>query len=195
MTEIKIHGILAKDFGGTFLMKLENTKDVFDAIDANRSGFKKRIFELESSGFHYQIIVDRDLDITAKEMLLQKAPKTIELVPVLRGDGAAAAWALVSFVVSTALQIALAPDPPEPPEISQTVSALEKSFTFSSSLNRAAQGTPVPVGYGQLIIGSEVIQTTIKSYPQSQRSYDAFRRNPFNAKGNPTQANTQLDKK
>jgi len=53
----------------------------------------------------------------------------------------------------------------------------------------------VPVGYGQLIIGSEVIQTTIKSYPQSQRSYDAFRRNPFNAKGNPTQANTQLDKR
>jgi len=30
----------------------------------------------------------------------------------------------------------------------------------------ASQGAPVPVGYGRLKVGTQVIQATVKSYPQ-----------------------------
>jgi hypothetical protein len=46
------------------------------------------------------------------------------------------------------------------------VNSAKQSFLFSSKANTAEQGIPVPVGYGRLRVGSAVIQSTIKSYPQ-----------------------------
>ena len=191
MTTIRLHGILAKEFGDFFSMELDNAKDVFDAIGANRSGFKKRILSLSQQGFDYALIIDNKNISRAEEFLVKKNPQKIDLVPILGGGGVPTWIAVVITVVSVAAQILLAPEPPEPPEITQTASSLEKSFTFSSPLNRAAQGTPIPIGYGELIIGSEIIQTTLKSYPQNQRALEAFRRNPFDGNQNPTQSSSQ----
>ena len=40
------------------------------------------------------------------------------------------------------------------------------SLVFSNRVNIASQGSPVPVGYGRLKVGTQVIQATVKSYPQ-----------------------------
>ena len=186
MTKINLYGLLAEEFGHSFSMEIEQARDVFDAIDANRNGFKKRIFDLGSSGFHYSVIVNGKKIENPKEESIKNKAQTMDLVPILNGDGAIAA-SIAMVVVSTALQIILAPDPPEPPEIKASAASLEKSFTFSSVENRAAQGTPVPVCYGELIVGSEVIQTSLKSYPQNQETLKAFTRNPF---GDPEQIQT-----
>ena len=186
MTKINLYGLLAEEFGHSFSMEIEQARDVFDAIDANRSGFKKRIFDLGSSGFHYSVIVNGKKIENPKEESIKNKAQTMDLVPILNGDGPIAA-SIAMIVVSTALQIILAPDPPEPPEIKASAASLEKSFTFSSVENRAAQGTPVPVCYGELIVGSEVIQTSLKSYPQNQETLEAFTRNPF---GDPEQIQT-----
>jgi len=191
MTKIKLYGLLADEFGHSFSMEIDEPKDVFDAIDANRVGFKKRIFDLGSSGFHYCIIVDGEKVEKPKEILTKNQAKTIDLVPILSGDGPVA-WAIGIAVASTALQIILAPDPPKPPEISQTASSLEKSFSFTSTQNRAAQGTPVPVCYGELIVGSEIIQTCLKSYPQNQETFRAFRRNALDSNGQKSEAASQI---
>lgn len=188
MTKINLYGLLAEEFGHSFSMEIEQARDVFDAIDANRNGFKKRIFDLGSSGFHYSVIVNGKKIENPKEESIKNKAQTIDLVPILNGDGPAAIlWQIALIVVSTAAQILLAPDPPEPPEIKASVASLQKSFTFSSVENRAAQGTPVPVCYGELIVGSEVIQTSLKSYPQNQETLKAFTRNPF---GDPEQIQT-----
>jgi predicted phage tail protein len=192
MTSIKLYGLLADEFGHSFSMEIDEPKDVFDAIDANRFGFKKRIFDLGSSGFHYCVIVDGKKIENPKEILRKQKAKTIDLVPILSGDGPPTWVAIAIVVVSTALQIILAPDPPKPPEVQGTSSALEKSFTFSSVQNRAAQGTPVPVCYGELLVGSEIIQTCLKSYPQNQETFKAFRRNPLNETTRKTEASSQI---
>jgi predicted phage tail protein len=47
------------------------------------------------------------------------------------------------------------------------VNSAKESFLFSSKANTSEQGIPVPVGYGRLRVGSAMIQSTIKSYPQA----------------------------
>jgi len=64
------------------------------------------------------------------------------------------------------IQMALAPKP-KMDRPSADVNSAKQSFLFSSKANTAEQGIPVPVGYGRLRVGSAVIQSTIKSYPQA----------------------------
>ena len=55
-----------------------------------------------------------------------------------------------------------------------------KSLMFSSSqINLAAQGSPLPIGYGRLKVGSSVIQSSLKSLPQTINSLEAMTQNLF----------------
>lgn len=192
MTKINLHGLLAEEFGHSFQMEIGRADLVFEAIDANRRGFKKRILDLHKEGFNYAMLIDKNKIESKEEVLANKNPQVIDLVPVLEGAGASVWIPIIIGVVSTAASILLAPKPPDPPEISQTTNAAKTSFTFSNVVNRAAQGTPVPVGYGELIVGSEVIQSTIKSFPIGQETTASFKRNPFNEEELSTESTTQF---
>lgn len=77
------------------------------------------------------------------------------------------------MMVSIGLQMALAPKPDmQRPE--STVSGAKQSFMISSKANTAEQGNPVPVGYGRLRVGSAIIQSSVKSYPQRYDVVDAL---------------------
>lgn len=70
-------------------------------------------------------------------------------------------------LLGMAVQQMLAPKPEaqKPPSSSiGTAAALSQSFYFTNQANSAEQGSPVPIGYGRLKIGSLVIQTTTSSY-------------------------------
>lgn len=76
-------------------------------------------------------------------------------------------------IASFGLQMAMAPKPDmQRPESS--VSGIKESFSFSSKANIAEQGIPVPVGYGRLRVGSAIIQSSIKSYPQAYDKSDSI---------------------
>jgi len=196
MTQINIHGLLADEFGSSFKMDIGRPDLVFEAIDANRSGFKKRVFDLHKEGFDYAILIDKKKIKNKEDVLVVKKAETIDLVPVLGGAGGVGTWIAVGlFAASTAVSILLAPKPPKPaaaPEIRQSTNASQTSFSFSNIANRAAQGTPVPVGYGEMIVGSEVIQSTIKSYPIGLESSSAFKRNPRDEDLTTSEAQTQF---
>lgn len=205
MTDIILHGILAKEFQPSFRMKIYKAANVIKAIDANRTSFNKRILDLAREGLNYTIIVDGRKITELEELNVQKEPKEIHLVPlivgaggvalvtaiVVAGGGAVGAGGLVGGalfaanlinavvigVVSMGLQMLLAPKPDAGPPISASTKALSESFSFSSASNVASQGTPVPVGYGRLKVGSQLIQMSIKSYPQGQESTNALRQN------------------
>lgn len=83
---------------------------------------------------------------------------------------------LVSIGVGIAMmgiQMALAPKP-NMDRPSADVNSAKQSFLFSSKANTAEQGIPVPVGYGRLRVGSAVVQSTIKSYPQAFEKENAL---------------------
>ena len=210
MTKIRLHGILAKEFGEFFSFKLGKAKDVIRAIDANKKNFIKRINDLGKQGFNYTLVVDGKKVSDLSEIEIKKEHSNIEIVPMIAGSGVdpvsiglvilkavgavaatATATGAVGFAafavgtialtaVSVGLQLLLAPKPDAGPPISATTKAFNESFNFSNKANVATQGTPVPVGYGRLKVGSQVVQYSVKSFPQSESSTAAMTTNPFN---------------
>jgi len=201
MTSITLHGILAKEFGESFKMKIYKAANVIKAIDVNRKNFNKRIFELSREGFNYTMIVDGQKITELEELNIQREPQEIHLVPLIMGSGG---YALVAAVIGTAvtagttaafvaatinmviisvvsmgLQMLLAPKPEAPAPISASTKALAESFAFSNRANLATQGSPVPIGYGRLKVGAQVVQMTIKSYQQNQDSTSSMQQNAY----------------
>lgn len=201
MTNIKLHGILAKEFGGELKLNLDNINTLIDAIECNRSGFQKKINSLSQMGLNYCLVIDGET-VMDKKSLSNKKPKRIDFVPMICGQGVVAAvvgiagligGALATGALATALTIAggiflstglsllLAPKPEFPDAVAaeSTVSALSKSFAFANRANIASQGVSVPIGYGRLRVGSQVIQGTVKTYPQNVLPLQAMQNNAF----------------
>ena len=179
MTTIRLHGILAQKYGKVFKMDLNKPRDVIRAIDANRDGFRKTVVDLQKQGFSYEILVNkkrlnRDLFFNSKN------PQEIDFVPFIVGSGLTEILIGLAFsLASAAIQYALM-DPGTIDGGESVVGGDSKSLMFSSSqINLAAQGSPLPIGYGRLKVGSSVIQSSLKSLPQTISSIDGMEHNTF----------------
>jgi predicted phage tail protein len=79
----------------------------------------------------------------------------------------------LNMIAVTLIQQALAPSQ-KPQRTEARISGAKESFLISSKGNLTEQGVPVPVGYGRLRIGTSIVQSTVKSYPQRQRISNAL---------------------
>lgn len=198
MTEIFIHGKLGRKFGRKFKFAISRPKDAIAAIETIHEGFSKELIDLGKEGQQYSIIVDDNVLISPEEFIGKRKIKRIEIVPAIFGSGAIAYFVVsaVAYIASvyapaylstllvaiavTALSYgitALLTKPPKENDISastSTVGATSKSFLFTNKENLKQQGSPVPIGYGRLRIGSSVIQEVVKSYPNSISTFDEF---------------------
>lgn len=193
MTTVKIYGILSKEFSQIFSLRIRKVKEVVSAISANKPLFRNRIIELAKEGIHYAIVSDGKVASSLSEFEINKPPNLIELVPIICGRGVAAAIAGAGLMIGGAvvagssiagaaiigglmgslggmllgigLQTLLSPKPEAPERQESTISGNDRSLMLSSKGNIAQQGSPVPVGYGRLRIGSSIIQASVRSYP------------------------------
>jgi len=197
MTVVNIHGILAREYGGSFTLSLPNPKDVLEAIDCNKQGFLQRLVELQREGLCYDIIINKTRITHGPDMDHMLNPDTIDLVPAISGSGPAMGpiigmifttlspaavtfWAsIANSILFAAISYALTPKP-ENEALEITAKASKSSLIFSNTANVASQGSPVPIGYGRLRVGSQVIQATIKSYPQHVQPREALRDSTIN---------------
>lgn len=200
MTDIFLHGKLAKLYGPKFRFSLCRPKDAFSAIETIHEGFSNKIIELSTMGLQYAVIADNQVVSGPEDLIGKRKIKEIHIVPVIYGSGVAAiAVGVVALVAGAAATSAgfliigsiltavalsaisfgiqsLLSKPPEANNASSSAStsATSKSFLFSNKENVKQQGNPVPIGYGRLRIGSAVVQETIKSYPNSISTFSEF---------------------
>tara|TARA_R100000734_G_C3314744_1_gene106420 strand:+ start:655 stop:1296 length:642 start_codon:yes stop_codon:yes gene_type:complete len=169
MTLVKIHGALGEEYGNTFVLNIGNPKHVLQAIDCNRSGFISKLVELQKQGLGYEIIINQNRLTDPSHMESFQNPKRIDLVPLIAGSSGfefAILFEKLFFAVLFAtITYALTPKP-EIDALEVEARANTQSLIFSNRVNVASQGAPVPIGYGRLKVGTQVIQATIKSYPQ-----------------------------
>lgn len=200
MTNIFLHGKLAKIYGSKFRFSISRPKDAFSAIETIHEGFVNKLIEFSSKGLQYSIVADNETIEGVEEFSGKRKIKEIHIVPTICGSGIgalvtgavalatyAATYGVVSALVSQLLLAvalsaisfgiqALLSKPPDTnaASVSASTSATSKSFLFSNKENVKQQGNPIPLGYGRLRIGSAVIQETIKSYPNSLSTFSEF---------------------
>jgi predicted phage tail protein len=198
MTNIFLHGRLAKIYGQKFRFSISRPKDALSAIETIHEGFMGKLIEFSSQGLQYSIVADNETVQGSEDFSGKRKIKEIHIVPTVFGSGVAAlavgAVALVagvavgtttiigSILVAVALSAisfgiqSLLAKPPEAnsASVSASTSATSKSFLFSNKENIKQQGNPIPLGYGRLRIGSAVVQETIKSYPNSLSTFSEF---------------------
>jgi predicted phage tail protein len=184
MVPVILLGELGKKFGRRFMLDVKNPAEAVRALCANFPGFDKFVATSEERNVGYRVIVGRE-DIGIDDLHDPSGRQTIKIVPVVGGAGkvtkiivgailiAAAIWfpplagvtlygtttlAAVSFSIGVSLVLGgviemLAPQPktdgPGPEDM--------PSYTFNGPINTTAQGYPVPVGFGRMIVGSAVI--------------------------------------
>jgi predicted phage tail protein len=193
MTKINIHGILGKIFGNYFELSVNDCYSAMRGIDANRTGFLKKIFDLSANNQNYCIVIDGAMVKNKDEFIEKRQIKTIDFIPAICGYGqaiapllvsGATAQAVVAFAINSAISAGIsfgislitesmnkrASPPQQMIAVGGAVTSVEakgRSYIFTNWTNLVAQGTSVPVGYGKMRIASRVIHANTKSYPTS----------------------------
>jgi predicted phage tail protein len=171
MTEVHLHGILAKKYGKVHRIALKKPRDVLFAMEANYDDFLKDLKDLMRKNIFYTFVINGKMLDKPEAGSLNKKIQKLDLVPVLSGGGIdPVTIALVVISVASAVYSYVQAGKVEYPKLpgaSATTSANSRSLAFSNRENITEQGNPVPLVYGRLKVGSAVIQSSIKSFPLS----------------------------
>lgn len=191
---VVLSGELGRKFGRRHSFAISTPAEAIKALCANYPGFEKHVLDSGSRGVGYRVLVN-DQDTKLDQLHAPMGRAEIRIVPVIGGAkngiwqvlagvamiaasfvpglnvavwaGASMTWSSVAFSVGVSLALGgvtqmLAPHPKTP----QTA----QSYTLNGPVNTTAQGAPVPIGYGRMIVGSAVISAgvTIDQVPTTE---------------------------
>ncbi len=174
LVKITLHGFLGEVLKQKeWKLNIQSVAEGFRAIDIlSKHKFTKYLVEKGKEYTHYRILVNgKDLivknqndinSVLSSELFIKnKKLKTIDFIPVIEGAIApkiiaAIIIAVVLIAVAVAAYFLVKPPPFDDfREIDGTTG--RTSYLFNGPQNTTREGGPVPVGYGRLIVGSQVI--------------------------------------
>lgn len=173
MMTVMLYGFLGKKFGKVHRYAVRTPAEAVKALCATLPGFKKDMAE----GGYYKVSKGDTVALTVEQLgNPQSTKESIRIVPVAAGAGKA--FSVILGVVLVALdffvfhtgyltklgaglivggiaQLLFTPKG----TANQSVEAAENkpSYAFDGAVNTVAQGNPVPVCYGKLLVGSQII--------------------------------------
>lgn len=176
MREVKLYGHLGATFGRSFMLDVSSATDAISALCANFPDFAKYLRKFSAPG--YRVVVNNRI-IGEKELGLRAGAGVIKIIPVVAGSGGRGVFQIILGAVLLVASIwfpALAPMGwamiaggvismlMKPPTASQAKQAdNQPSYAFNGAVNTTAQGNPVPICYGEMIVGSQVISAGIST--------------------------------
>lgn len=186
MKTVQLLGELGKKFGKSFKLDVRNPAEAVRALCTNFPEFKQHLIESEKRGIAYKVLVGKEAQ-TANDLHNPAGKQSIKFVPILQGAGGGGLQVIIgavliaaSFVpflapVSPYLMSAgvamvlggviqmLTPVPKLNADVSNGNPDNKPSYAFNGAVNTSAQGYPVSIGYGRMIVGSAVISAGIVS--------------------------------
>jgi predicted phage tail protein len=182
MTRILLSGSLAQKFGRKYDRLLESgtTHEVFSALQHTVEGWTDEIMRMSRAGIRFAIFRNR-VNAGERDFTLSGTTE-IRIVPIIAGSkngglfqtvvgialivvGAFASATpfgppLIAMGISLTLggvMQMLSPVPKSPSQQEQGVTENKPSYLFNGAFNSTQQGLPVPVVYGQMLVGSSVV--------------------------------------
>ncbi len=182
--KIKLFGEMAEKFCSEFTAGIRTVRDAISALEINFKGFREYLLNSDSLGIDFHVLIGDTWELCKPDEVLLPVPQRREIciTPVVRGSGRVgqviAGVALiglgiagVGFLGLSAFQVGLlgatlligglfggqtdAPDPEEDEA---------KSYIFNGPTNTVAVGNRVPLVFGTVLTGSQVISASIRSY-------------------------------
>jgi predicted phage tail protein len=179
LTPVILSGFLAKRFGKRFTLDVETPREAVQALCIQLKGFEQALLEYKPG---FRVWLDRELQPDADFLDRKATGDAIRIVPVIAG----AKDSTTSIIVGTILIIAtdgvygwewlgnigyamvisgvgqlLAGAPPKPDMNARPDN--KPNFVYDGPVNTTAQGNPVPICYGTMEIGSQVLSASIIS--------------------------------
>tara|TARA_R100000231_G_scaffold1811_4_gene3116 strand:+ start:2700 stop:3278 length:579 start_codon:yes stop_codon:yes gene_type:complete len=187
MIKVTVYGRLRKFIGqSSFEIKADTPRKAFSFLMSNFKGVREHIKEQE------YCVMAGDLKIT-EDLLDMQTESDIKIIPVVHGEffflaaaflgagavasavggiftatilGVSIASALttigVSFLISGVTDL-LTPDP-KPFQSARQEDPQDPSYAFTGLLNNSKQGVPINIVYGEVLVGSTVVSSSIDTF-------------------------------
>ena len=179
LTKVTLYGDLAEKYGKHWDLSIKTPAEAIRALSANNSGFRSDLLKKEAA----YIVKVSGKSIGIEDLMSPVEPHMdIKIIPVIAGAnklgkiilGAAliyvglnpsvvgglsvgVATALVSVGVGLVIG-GIAEMLAKPPELAEAEDSFQ-SFSFNGVSNTTTQGLPVPICYGQLLVGGATISS------------------------------------
>jgi predicted phage tail protein len=185
MIVFQLYGELGAKYGKEFKLHVKTVREGIALLAANFKDFKQHLIDSDTRLAGYEVWAnDESLAATENDFKLQREGAVVKIIPVAKGAGANGRIiaGVVLVIVGVLLNVygggsgspvimagigliaggiaeKLAPKPKTNPEKDDINDA--KSYIFSGPVNSTKQGRPVAIGYGKMIVGSNVISASI----------------------------------
>lgn len=187
MKTVLLLGELGKKFGRKFQLDIKNPAEAVRALCVNFPELEKHLVDSDKRNIGYRVIVGKS-DQKVEDLHNPSGNQVIKFVPVLMGAKSGGVFGVIAGAILVAVGVAanyFFPGNPVSPYlinagvammiggVIQMLTPLPKtpkdedrpdnkpSYVFNGAVNTTAQGYPVPVGYGRMIVGSAVISAGI----------------------------------
>ena len=187
---IKLYGILAKKFGKEFRLDVESTREAMRALSSQIQGFEKFMLHAHEMGLEFVVFQDKH-NIGESEIDMNTCAKVIKVVPRVMGAGGAAQAILGAVLVVVGVLvtigtlgggaplgaaligagvgmmvggIAMMMMPKIDTTQDQNQDGNKANKGFGGAVTTVAQGSPVPLLYGQREVGGFIVSAA--QYPE-----------------------------
>lgn len=176
LREIRLYGALGREFGRVHMLAVDSVAEAVRALRANFPAIEA-FFRDHPHGFHVlagredRADIDRLSDPVGRDEVIKIIPATagskrgiiqtiIGAALIVVGIYTGQLWIVQFGIALTAGGVAqmLAPTPKY---AAGSDEEQKQSYIFSGAVNTTAQGNCVPIGYGRMVVGSQVISMGI----------------------------------
>ncbi len=182
MTTVYLKGDLGDRFVPEFRLNANSVREAVAILEVNFPGLRSHLIDSHERGIGYRVIVGQDWEIAEDQINLPTGEQTITISPVIGGHGAvgriitgvallglgltgvgllglsASTLALTGGVLALGGVVGLFNNPK-----TDASSDEQKTLVFNGPVNTVAAGGVVPITYGEIIGGSQVISAAIRT--------------------------------
>ena len=187
---IKLYGHLGKRFGKVHRLAVSNTIDAIRALSVLCPGFRRALVSYPPG---YRVFID-NAPLSVRDELALPGRTEIRIVPVIAGagNGVGQIFMGIALVVAAIYAPEVLPELGASAGVATAVGNMafafgaslilgglaqmlaknpqstlpnnSASYLFNGPVNTTTQGNPVPILYGRLIIGSQVVSASVQAY-------------------------------
>jgi len=189
MINLKIYGRLRKFIGkSSFEIEANSPRKAFNFLIANYENVGEHIKDQEYCILVGGVKIDED-------MLDMEIESDVKIIPVVHGNIIGfilGAFSLFAGIKGSILGISLGKAAglltqlgtglllqgvsnllaPPPPSAGQQEDPRDQSFVFSGLLNNTKQGVPINIVYGETLIGSTVVSSSVDTFQYVSANFD-----------------------